>query len=180
MIYQSEKTAKGNIGVSSQNKSLVARFENKILVVGECWNWTGSMCGNGYGQIAIGRLAKLAHRVSYQIYVGPIPRGLFICHRCDNKACVNPSHLFAGTRAQNTADMILKGRQSRGETHPSSKLTKQQADMIRMDARPSRVIGQEFGIASSSVCAIRRGDHWRLQNSDYVQELGVVESEVRL
>lgn len=78
-----------------------------------CWLWTGAYSDGGYGLLdakIAGRRETRAHRVSYHAFVGPIPVGLFICHRCDVPCCVNPDHLFLGTPLDNTRDMIRKGR----------------------------------------------------------------------
>lgn len=88
-----------------------ASFIDKIVVSdGGCWEWIASQDDRGYGQYSFqGRIQK-AHRVSFKIAVGRIPEGLFVCHRCDNKQCVRPSHLFLGTQLDNIRDAISKGR----------------------------------------------------------------------
>lgn len=126
----------------------------------ECWVWTGTIGSNGYG--FWGKL--LAHRVSYERNVGPIPDGSVVMHTCDNPPCYNPGHLRAGTQRENLTDMRKKGRGKsnppRGERHPQSKITEEDVISIRSDPRPQRVIAASTGISQAHVGEIKRGESW--------------------
>lgn len=95
----------------------VERFWAKVDKSGECWEWLAHKTDCGYGRISIGGEMLSAHRVSWSIHFGPIPPGLCVCHKCDNKLCVNPSHLFLGTITDNNRDKSAKGRHHNQKTH---------------------------------------------------------------
>jgi hypothetical protein len=94
-----------------------------------------------------------AHRVSYQIHKGPIPKGMFVLHRCDNPPCCNPAHLFLGTHAENMADMATKGRRA-------IKLSKETVTAIRASSASSRALGREHGVSKTTIRRIQLGKAW--------------------
>ena len=139
--------------------TLVARFWRKVDKTGDCWLWTGCVV-NSYGQID----RRGAHRVSYEINIGPIPDGLFVCHRCDNPKCVRPEHLFLGTPKENMHDKIAKGRDTRGSAVNTARLKPEDVDAIRAahQAGETQVsIGKRFGIGQAHVSSIVREKSWR-------------------
>jgi hypothetical protein len=141
-----------------------ARLIAKFLVTPGCWVWTANLNSKGYGTISVEGRSKLAHRVSYEIYVGKIPDGLDLLHRCDNGRCVNPDHLFPGTHKENMADMARKGRafkhMQKGESNNGAKLTDSQVLAIYADTRASAVIADEYGIFWNAVYDIKKKKRW--------------------
>lgn len=94
------------------NGPLDVRFWAKVDKSTDCWEWMGNIKeDSGYGSIKNGNTMDYAHRVSWTLHFGTIPKGLCVLHKCDNRRCVNPNHLFLGTYKDNVQDMIKKGRQ---------------------------------------------------------------------
>lgn len=112
---------------------LKKRITYKIDKKTGCWEWSGSNNGNGYGRVSHNGKYICAHRGSYIVNVGPIPKGLLVLHKCDNRMCVNPDHLFLGTHKDNCHDMYKKGRQAfrKGEKNGMSKLKERDIIDIR-------------------------------------------------
>src|SRR5262245_56294238 len=100
---------RGAAAMATNDDSVKRRFWSKVQKTETCWLWTGAKT-RGYGAINIDHHAVLAHRVSYELHIGPIPDGLYVLHRCDVHACVRPDHLFLGTHLDNIQDMVLKKR----------------------------------------------------------------------
>ena len=93
-------------------KTLEEFFWARVVKSDNCWEWTGKKQSSGHGQVILHRGAKQlgAHRVSWEIHNGSIPKGMYVCHKCDNPSCMNPDHLFIGTNLDNIKDMWAKGR----------------------------------------------------------------------
>lgn len=151
-------------------KTLRERFETKYAIAASgCWEWTAYIDPHGYGRINIDHKSRSAHRVSYELHVGPIPRGegyhgIEVMHKCDNRRCVNPDHLQAGTHQQNILDAVLKGRivmkRRRGEEVGNARLTEADVLRIRADPRPQRAIARDFSLSFQHVNAIKVGKRW--------------------
>lgn len=104
-----------------------------------------------------------AHRAAYLLFVGPVPDDLFVCHRCDVRPCVNPSHLFLGTQSDNLRDMVNKGRGNcrRGERHAHAKLTDNAAAEILRLNLPHAEIAAHYGISKRTVSSIKTRVTWK-------------------
>ncbi len=144
--------------------SLSARFEKHVHYIPEtgCHLWEGAWL-RGYGQIRIEGHTKLAHRVAWELRHGPIQAGMYVCHRCDTPACVNPDHLFLGSPAENLADASKKGRMRHGEAHHNSKLTAERVHEIRRlrsTGLSQAAIGLAVGISQTVVGDVLSGEIW--------------------
>lgn len=142
-------------------KDLFLSHVGQITLTG-CHLWTAACGRHGYGQFRYEGGMKLAHRVAYMLFVGVIPPGMCVLHRCDTPVCVNPAHLWLGTHKDNMKDMANKGRCNApfGERHGNSKLTLSQVRCIAKDPRPSRAVAKDYGVCKSSVNHIRSGQSW--------------------
>ncbi len=136
------------------------RFENKFTQDPNsgCWIWNASLFKTGYGAFKIAKKTQRAHRVSWELANGEIPKGALVCHKCDVRACVNPEHLFLGSAADNNRDMIDKGRS------PTAKLTLKQVIEIK-ELRNEGFLLKElaliFGVSKPLVCNIINKRRWK-------------------
>ena len=145
------------------------RFQAKVFIdpVSGCWLWTGATESRfGYGKFRLGGASINAHRASWELFRGPIPAGMFILHKCDVPACVNPDHLFLGTQSENNKDRAAKGRtvSRRGEDNDMSVL--READVIeirrlRLSGLSGPAIAARFEVNHCAIYDILNGITWR-------------------
>lgn len=174
-MTQSDTTMRERVEISEEAAS---RFWSKVDKRGDndCWLWTGSRSRSGYGSLTMSGKPMKAHRVSFMMANDGIPKGLFVCHTCDNPPCVNPRHLFSGTARDNVEDMVRKGRNVRpvrdeskvayvrGMTSPAAKLTDQDV----LDIRRRRATGElrkfiaaDYGVDVTLVSQIAYKKIWK-------------------
>ena len=150
------------------------RLKNNIAVnpASGCWEWTGTKT-KGYGRLCIGNRRKnrhrfvYAHRLAYETWVGPIPDGYFVCHRCDNPPCINPQHLFIGTNRENVLDSMEKGRRyiPVGEKQGKAKLTEQNVREARWerccDGTSYKDLAKKYGVSATTIRYAIKGITWK-------------------
>ena len=141
------------------------RFRRQFEQGTGCWEWLGSRNWAGYGIINANKKKTMAHRVSYALTYGEVPLGLFVLHRCDNRACVRPDHLFLGTQADNNADMGAKGRRRGGSLagtiNPKAKLTELDVRAIRRSLAMGIDLARKYGVTPANISDVRNGHTWR-------------------
>jgi len=140
------------------------RFDAKVdKSTDGCWWWTGCTTRTGYGLFPFRGKLSGAHRVAYELSVGPIPDKKHVCHKCDNRNCMNPDHLFLGTHQDNMDDKCRKQRQVRGHDVSHSKLVAPQVAEIRRryaKGGVTQALGREFGVTQVTVGDIVRNETW--------------------
>jgi hypothetical protein len=147
-----------------QRRSLDERFWPKVRKTDGCWEWTAAKYHDGYGAFVVRRGAlRRAHRVAYVLSGGRIPLGACMCHRCDNRACVRPDHLFIGSPATNMADMLSKGRGNppRGERSGTHKLSASAVVDIARSGGLRDALAAKYGVSKSTISRVRSGRGWR-------------------
>jgi hypothetical protein len=141
----------------------------KVKRENDCWIWQGSVLAGRclkYGSMFVDGKNQRAHRVSWVLHNGPIPDGLFVCHKCDVPLCVNPDHLFLGTNQDNVNDKVAKGRSPSGknEANPNARLTFNQVKEMREKYIPHRYslnrLAKEYGVSAGHVSRIVNGIRW--------------------
>lgn len=161
------------------DSGILDRFWAKVEKSSRCWNWIGGKTSAGYGMFWAGRKLTTAHRFSFELHNGRIPNGMLVCHTCDNRACVRPTHLFLGTSADNSADMQRKGRGTvgdkaylrrhpearQGEKHPNAKLTAQDVHRIRLLVQTGQArqkdLALEYGVRKAAINDIIKRRNWK-------------------
>jgi hypothetical protein len=164
------------------SQDIISRFWAKVHKTDGCWLWTASKRHKGYGAFAYTLDGKMihdrSHRFSYRLHVGEIPPGLFVLHRCDTPACVNPVHLFLGTNQDNVRDMHAKGRAvkpgsnpnkpprwAKGERHHAAKFTVQDIQNIRTRYAAGGVsysqLAREYNTGTSAIAKVVLRLRWR-------------------
>lgn len=130
---------------------------------GGCHIWLGARTSHGYGTLRVHGKTTTAHRLAYRMSKGDVPSGLYVCHSCDRKHCVNPEHLWLGTAQDNMDDKVAKGRHVTlaGEDVPNAKLTDALVREIRSSSEPGTVIAKRLGVSDSNISRIRRRLAWR-------------------
>lgn len=128
-----------------------------------CWNWLGNKSPKGYGESSVGGHRRRAHRLAYEAFVGNIPPGLWVLHRCDNPACCNPKHLYLGDHERNTRDKVERARQARfpGELHPMVKLDESAVRHIRGTSGARVPLAKKYGVSTRTISDIRSRRSWK-------------------
>ena len=140
------------------------RFWSKVNKTDYCWIWTTGKSSNGYGSFYFNDKTVSAHKFSWMLYYGKVIDNLKVLHTCDNRACVNPKHLYLGTSADNSRDMTDRDRQAKGENNGWSKLTKEQ--IISIKSYPYhrglyRQLSKQFNVTPESISNVCRGIYWK-------------------
>ena len=168
MLQVIQNQTKGSFRGNNQfsNLSPIQRFRQKVEIGGEtdCWEWIGAKIERGYGSMKYNGKIQKAHRISYQIYHGPLSSDWDVLHSCDNPKCVNPFHLKKGTHMDNMMDMISKGRcfLTKGTRNGNSKLDDIKVRYIRIYRRiPTKELSKKFGVACSTINMIKNGTSWK-------------------
>lgn len=151
------------------------RFKFYTKKTKTCWWWTGPHTAHGRPTIRLSKNPEgenyntyYAHRWSYEKFVGPIPDGLYVCHKCDNPSCVRPDHLFVGTQDDNMKDMVRKGRQNNplGESNGRAKLTEDDVRYIRLNYKKmdkvhgARAMGRRYGVVPATITEVVARRKW--------------------
>lgn len=153
--------------------TLLSEFMSRLIFgMSECWYWRGSITDIGYGSFSAAKKYGInehkAHRVSWILFRGPIPKGMKILHSCDIRNCVNPDHLSVGTQADNVRDMIDRGRHRYvpmlGENNPMAKLTSEDVSRIRdmraVSGTPFKAIAKYFDVSNMTAFRAATGKSW--------------------
>lgn len=162
----------GGSPYSVRSESIERRIERLVTpeAITGCHLWTGYRNRQGYGLLRWRRRMQLVHRITWELNSGSSPGDdLCVLHRCDTPACVNPEHLFTGTRDDNSKDMVAKNRQAAGERGGAHVLTVDAVRQVRAlsaTGKTHRRLAEMFGVSMSSISLIVNRKHWRCVRTD--------------
>jgi hypothetical protein len=151
--------------LSEYQKDLL--FQNVVKKDSGCWEWTKFRNKAGYGMMRVGTSMHLTHRLAWGATHGPMERGLCVLHKCDNPACMNPDHLFLGTRYDNAQDCVMKNRQTRmkGESNGMAILTEKQVRLLRdmhlEFGAPQILLAKIANVTTTNMSSLLSGKTWR-------------------
>jgi hypothetical protein len=175
------KIRRRNNNMARRYKDLKDKILSNIIVDKNtgCWNWTGTLNRvegekRRYGRVFVGSTLDgtgkriMAHRASYMAFVEMVPDELCVCHKCDNPKCVNPNHLFLGTKKDNAKDMVKKGRSlSRyGAENPNHKLSSKDVLIIRKSNYSLPELGRKFNVSPNTIFRIKHNQTWSNLSDD--------------
>lgn len=156
---------KRSIDRKTYDEDMKVKLIKNIKNVNECWEWQKFRLKKGYGKFSYKRKSYLAHRISWILFKGTIPKDIYVCHKCDNPPCVNPDHLFLGDQRANIRDMVKKNRRDfKCENAPSRKLSSKDVLQIRQMIDTGikiKEISKFFHITHGHVRAIKHRKCWK-------------------
>jgi hypothetical protein len=153
-----------NLTEDEKKERLQKSFEKKVIKHEGCWDWKGQIYPTGYVPIRFNKGKMFAHRASWWIYKGEIPKGINVLHKCDNRKCTNPEHLFLGTAKDNAIDRQEKNRGQKGITHNKCKLTEENVREIKHLLHVGlscAKIAKKFSVTDGTIWFIKEGWTWK-------------------
>lgn len=137
------------------------RHKTWIRPHGDCWLYRGTVAHTGYGELVFKREKLFAHRVAYQASFGDIPDGMCVCHKCDEKLCVNPMHYFLGTDKENHDDCVSKRRHAFGSRMTKAKLTDDAVIEIRNSGLSGKELAAKFNVSPTTISEVIHRKVWK-------------------